>query len=217
MRRFFFDNDGILVDTEKFYAEACDEISRDLFGLPFPLEMYQYYGYTKGVGIQEWLAEQGISREKIAEFRKIRDKRYAEKLSQKIEPLPGVRDFLEFCKSREILTAVVTATYLRYFLQIHQQTGLLPYFNFWVTKDDIENNKPAPDGYLLAAKKAGVKPENCLVIEDSPRGIQAGKAAGMTVYAIPTEQTSKLDLSPADKIFAGFSELRKFVSKSIFK
>lgn len=209
----FLDNDGVLVDTEKFYAEACDEISRDLFNLPFPLEMYQEYGYTKGLGIQEYLAEQGISREKIREFREIRDKLYAQKLSQKIIPLPGVVDFLELAKSREILTACVTATPLLHFLKIHNQTGLLPYFKFWVVNEDVQKSKPSPECYLLAAQRAGVNPAKCLVVEDSPRGIKAGKEAGMTVYAIPTEQTKKLDLSLADKIFAGFPKLIEFWQK----
>ena len=209
----FLDNDGILVDTEKYYAEACDEISRDLFGIPIPLETYQEYGYIKGIGVQEFLVENGVSREKIPEFRKIRDQRYMGKLSREISPLPGVVDFLELIKSREILMAVVTATHLDSFLKIHNQTGLLPYFKFWVVNEDVQKNKPAPEGYLLAAKKAGVNPANCLAIEDSPRGIKAAKDAGMTVYTIPTKQTEKLDLSLADKKFAGFSELIEFLEK----
>ncbi len=214
MRQFeaiFLDNDGILVDTEKFYASACDEISRDLFGLPFPLPKYQEYGYTKGIGIRGWLAEQGISSEKIEEFRKIRDRRYEEKLSQKITPLPGVVDFLKTLKSREILTAAVTAAPLRHFLQIHNQTGLLSYFKFWIVNEDVAKSKPSPEGYLLAAEKAGVNPKNCLVIEDSPRGIKAGKDAGMTVYTVPTKQTENLDLSLADKKFAKLTDLKRFL------
>lgn len=209
----FLDNDGILVDTEKYYAEACDEISRDLFGIPIPLETYQEYGYTKGIGVQEFLVENVVPREKIPEFRQIRDKLYEKKLSQEITPLLGVVDFLEQIKSREILMAVVTATPLRHFLQIHNQTGLLPYFKFWVVNEDVQKSKPSPECYLLAAKKAGVNPANCLAIEDSPRGIKSAKDAGMTVYAIPTAQTKKLDLSLADKIFAGFSELMDFLKK----
>jgi len=209
----FLDNDGIMVDTEKFYAAACDEISRELFGLEFPLEMYQEYGYTKGIGITGYLQEQGKSHEKIREFQQIRDKLYEQKLSQKIVPLPGVLDFLELVKSREILTACVTAAPKRHFLQIHNQTKLLPYFKFWITNEDVAKTKPSPECYLSAAKKAGVNPANCLVIEDSPRGIAAGKSAEMTVYAIPTEQTEKLDLSLADKKFAGFPELIEFLQK----
>lgn len=209
----FLDNDGVLVDTEKFYAEACDEISRELFSLPFPLEMYQEYGYTKGIGIQGWLKEQEIKDKEIQNFRQIRDSRYEEKLSQKIEPLPGVVNFLEKIKSREIPIACVTATLLSHFLQIHNQTGLLPYLGFWVTNEDVKKSKPSPECYLLAAKKANVNPANCLVIEDSPRGIQAGKEAGMTVFTIPTEQTKNLDLSLADEKFAVFLELIDFFEK----
>ncbi len=208
----FLDNDGVLVDTEKFYAEACDEISRDLFGLGISLEKYQEYGYTKGIGIQVWLSEQGVTPAEIQKFREIRNKRYVEKLSQEIIPLPGVVDFLKWTKSREILTAVVTATYEEHFLKIHKRTKLLPYFKFWITHDDVKKTKPSPEGYLLAAQKAGVNPVKCLVIEDSPRGIKAGKEAGMTVFAIPTAQTKNLDLSLADEKFAGFSELLAFLA-----
>ena len=98
-------------------------------------------------------------------------------------------------------------------MKIHNQTGLLPYFKFWVVNEDVQKSKPSPECYLIAAKKAGVNPANCLAIEDSPRGIKSAKDAGMTVYAIPTAQTKKLDLSLADKIFAGFSELMDFLKK----
>jgi HAD superfamily hydrolase (TIGR01509 family) len=205
----FLDNDGILVDTEKFYAEASDEISQDLFGIEIPLKTYQTYGYIKGTGTSQFLKEQGIPNKKIENYKIIKDSLYEEKISQNIKPLPGVIDFLKIIKSREILTAVVTAAPRRHFLQINNQTGLLTYFKFWVVNEDVEESKPSPECYLLAAKKAGVDPADCLVIEDSPRGIIAGKKAGMTVYAIPTEQTKNLDLSLADKIFAGFMELIK--------
>ncbi len=209
----FLDNDGILVDTEKFFAEACDEISRDLFKLPFSLEMYQKYGYTKGIGIQGWLREQNIAENDIQAFRKIRNQSYVEKLSQDIKPLPGVVAFLELKSREKIPMACVTATLLPHFLQVHNKTGILPYLDFWITNEDITKSKPSPEGYLLAAEKMKVDPKNCLAIEDSPRGIMAGKKAGMTVYTIPTEQTKDLDLSLADEKFAGFSDLIEFLQK----
>ena len=84
---------------------------------------------------------------------------------------------------------------------IHSQTGLLDFFNDIVTLEDVKQSKPSPEGYLLAAKKLNVSPEKCLVIEDSPRGMVAGKTAGMTVWAVPTDQTRELDLSSADEVF----------------
>ena len=71
------------------------------------------------------------------------------------------------------------------------------------TSDNIEQNKPAPDVYLFAAAQLGVRPENCLVFEDSLAGLQSAKAAGMTVAAVPNSVTRTLDFSQADIIIDG--------------
>ena len=65
--------------------------------------------------------------------------------------------------------------------------------------DMVTNGKPAPEIYLTAAGKLSVDPSRCLVFEDSPHGIQAGKAAGMTVVAVLTDLTRDLDVSLADR------------------
>ena len=196
-----FDNDGILIDTERRYVQACQEITQEMFGLEITLEIYQEWGYTKGTGTQGWLLAQGIENEKVEKYRTLRDVRYEELLSQPIEVMDGVKELLEFLGSQKIPRAMVTATFRKHLDLAHSQTGLLPMFTFAVTNEDTENSKPAPDGYLLAAKKLGIAPEKCLVLEDSPRGIAAGKAAGMTVWAIPSEQTRNLDVSMADERF----------------
>lgn len=80
-----------------------------------------------------------------------------------------------------------------------------------VTIDDVENGKPAPDPYLKVAKGLGVAPEQCVVIEDAPAGIQAAKAAGAKVIGIPT--TNKEDaLREADAVISRFADLRVEVS-----
>ena len=65
----------------------------------------------------------------------------------------------------------------------------LPVPDVLVTADQVENGKPAPDPYLLAAERLGVDPAACLVFEDAPAGIAAGRAAGMTVWAVTTTRT----------------------------
>ena len=76
-----------------------------------------------------------------------------------------------------------------------------------VTIDDVERGKPAPDPYLKVAKGLGVEPEDCVVIEDAPAGIQAAKAAGARVIGIPT--TNAVDaLHDADAIISRFADLR---------
>ncbi len=202
-----FDNDGILIDTERLFARACQEVIQEMFGWQLTLDLYQRWGYITGKGTQGWLASRRISKDTISEYRIRRDQRYEDFLRYPIESMVGVQKLLDFLSEKEIPRAVVTATYRKHLELAHTQTGLLSLFKFTITNEDIKQSKPAPNGYLLAAEKLGVLPEKCLVLEDSPRGIAAGKAAGMTVWAVPSEQTKELDLSVADEIFGSLEEV----------
>ena len=82
----------------------------------------------------------------------------------------------------------------------------LPVPGVLVTADQVARGKPAPDPYLLAAERLGVDPAACLVIEDAPAGIAAGRAAGMTVWAVATTHAPD-ELTGAHRIAAGLPEL----------
>jgi mannitol-1-/sugar-/sorbitol-6-phosphatase len=69
-----------------------------------------------------------------------------------------------------------------------------------VPADEVERGKPAPDAYLLAAERLGVDPARCVVLEDAPAGVAAGKAAGMSVWAVATTHGAG-DLGEADRVF----------------
>ena len=75
-----------------------------------------------------------------------------------------------------------------------------------MTADQVARGKPAPDPYLLAAERLGVDPADCLVLEDAPAGIAAGRAAGMTVWAVATTHGPG-DLGAAHRIATGLPEL----------
>jgi mannitol-1-/sugar-/sorbitol-6-phosphatase len=75
-----------------------------------------------------------------------------------------------------------------------------------VTSDEVVRGKPAPDAYLLAAERLGVDPAACLVLEDAPSGVAAGRAAGMTVWAVATTH-APAELAAAHRIAAGLPEL----------
>ncbi len=70
----------------------------------------------------------------------------------------------------------------------------------WLSREDATNGKPAPDLYLEAAQRIGCAPADCLVVEDTPTGVAAGKAAGMTVIAWPHAMTASMDFSRADRV-----------------
>ena len=83
----------------------------------------------------------------------------------------------------------------------------LPKPDVFITAGDVQAGKPAPDGYLLAAQRLGVKPADCVVIEDAPAGIQAGKSAGMRVIAV-TSTLSEEVLRQADAVVRQLSDLK---------
>jgi sugar-phosphatase len=82
----------------------------------------------------------------------------------------------------------------------------LPEPEVLVTADQVLRGKPAPDSYLLAAERLGLDPAGCLVLEDAPAGVAAGKAAGMTVWAVTTTHAAA-ELGAADRIATGLPDL----------
>ena len=128
-------------------------------------------------------------------------------LQNPIEPMSGVRELLQFLQNNNIPRALVTATPRPHLELAHSQTGLLSSFSFTICNQEVPRSKPFPDGYLLAAEKLGVDPQNCLVLEDSPRGVVAGKDAGATVWAIPSGQTKILDFSRANEVLDSLGEV----------
>ena len=83
--------------------------------------------------------------------------------------------------------------------------GLTDAFDAIVTADDVDAGKPAPDIYLLACERLGVRPEDSLALEDSPSGIAAAKAAGLACIAVP--QFAETDVSEADRVIDSLEEL----------
>jgi sugar-phosphatase len=81
-----------------------------------------------------------------------------------------------------------------------------------VSSDEVARGKPAPDPYLLAAERLGVDPADCLVIEDAPSGIAAGRAAGMTVWAVTTTH-APAELEHAHRVAGGLPELLADLSR----
>jgi sugar-phosphatase len=109
--------------------------------------------------------------------------------------------------------AVVTSCELPLALARLQGAGL-PVPDVLVTSDMVARGKPAPDPYLLAAACLGVSPADCIVLEDAPPGIAAGRAAGMTVWAVTTTHPAQ-DLGEAHRVAGGLPELLQAISPMI--
>jgi sugar-phosphatase len=90
----------------------------------------------------------------------------------------------------------------------------LPVPRVLITSDLTERGKPHPDPYLAAAAALGADPADCLVIEDAPAGIAAGRAAGMTVWAVTTTHTA-MELAEADRVFEALADAVQHVDRAV--
>ncbi len=124
-------------------------------------------------------------------------------------PLPGVPDVPLGLRARGVPLALATASRRPVIQAILETVGLGRTFDAVVSGDEVARGKPAPDGFLMAARRLGVPPEQCLVVEDSRNGVLAGKAAGMVVAAVPCPATSHEDFSAADLVLPSLEALPK--------
>ena len=110
-----------------------------------------------------------------------------------IDPLPGAKEFLTYLNDHGIKAGIATSNGREMVEAVLESLGVRGFFQVVTTACEVNAGKPAPDIYLCVAEKLGVKPEDCMVFEDVPAGILAGKRAGMTVYAIEDEFSRKME------------------------
>lgn len=212
---YFFDMDGVLFDSMPNHAIAWDEVMKT-HGLPFTArDCYINEGRTGESVIREavWKAHnREATREEITTI-------YAEKsayfsmLEEKAGgtlPIPGVAEVLKHLASLGCQIWVVTGSGMRSLID-NLNTALPPVFqkDKMITAFDVVHGKPDPEPYLKAWERSGLSKEQCVVIENAPLGVQSGKAAGLTVYAVNTGVLSNEDLEQAgaDRVFNSMEEL----------
>ena len=191
----FFDNDGILVDTEPLFFQATQEILATV-GIDLSVDLYHDWTMRQGRTVFELVSEKGVSDEEILEMRRVRGARYDALIRSGIRVLAGVHDTMDALRGLRP-KAIVTSSSRDHFDEIHVQTGLLPNFDFVLADGDYARHKPHPDPYLAAAERMGVDPARCLAIEDTERGLVSATDAGMACVAIPNELTAGADFSRA--------------------
>ncbi|MBN2716812.1 MAG: HAD family phosphatase [Deltaproteobacteria bacterium] len=210
IKYLLWDNDGVLVDTEQYYfAAGCQVLSE--IGIRLTQAQFRETSLRMGQSVFDLASAHGISNEQLRLLRKKRDSLYSDFLRTEDILIPGVEEVVTQCAAH-FKMCIVSSSMKNNFFEIHSRTGnLLSFFAFQLLNGDYPNSKPHPDPWLAAMKRFEATPEQCLVIEDSPRGIQAARAAGMTVVAIESAFFKAPDLhpylSPADHCISNITEL----------
>ena len=178
-----FDMDGLMLDSERAINECMARAASDLgHDLPASLWLQMIGG---GDGLCRRLLTERIGANATVELLARAEAMYDVVADAGIAHRPGIIDLLDWLVARGIPRAVATSTRRSLAMRKLAAAGLLPYFDAVATSSDVAAQKPAPDVYLLAASKLGVAPARCLVLEDSPTGVRAALAAGMTPVQVP--------------------------------
>lgn len=174
---FLFDLDGVLIDSERKYSEIWGDINRE-----FPTGDPDMPKKIKGTTLEHILSTYYTD----PKIRARVEERLNEREQKMIyEYTPGARELLVWLKDNGIPTALFTSSNQ---LKMKHLDDELPemrsFFTQIVTGEMVSRSKPAPDGYLYAAKLIGAAPEHCVVFEDSLQGVKAGRAAGGLVVGV---------------------------------
>jgi HAD superfamily hydrolase (TIGR01509 family) len=213
IRAVFWDNDGVLVDTEKLYFQATRELLLPA-GVTLTPELFKRISLDEGRSTFDLAEEKGVSREEINRLQAKRNRRYAELLEGGVRILDGVEETLGSLRGK-VIQAIVTSSRRSHFDAMHVRTGLPPFFDFILTREDYVLSKPDPEPYRLAMERSGCFPEECLVVEDSERGLRAALAAGIRCIVVPNDLTQGAAFTGAWRILPSCRQIAEIVDKTL--
>ncbi len=210
LKAIFWDNDGVLVDTEHLYFRATQQVLDEYANIALNREDFVRLSLQQGRSVFALASERGFDAAQCEQMRQKRNALYAQLLAREAEAIDGVEETLQTL-SGQIQMAIVTSSLGEHFDIIHHRTGLLKYFDFWLTRETYQHTKPDPEPYLSALERSGLNRSECLVIEDTERGLKAALAAGIACLVIPGELTRDHDFTGACKILQDIRQLPAFL------
>ena len=209
LRAILWDNDGVLVDTERLYFQAGRETLASM-GVELTPEQFAEISLKQGESVFQLLPEQDP--ETIERLRQDRNRRYSDLLGGGGLVIDGAEAVLQQLHG-QVAMGVVTGSRRDHFEIIHATTNLLRFFDFVVTREDYNRSKPDPDAYQTAMRQQGLSPEACVVVEDSERGCAAAVAAGIRCLVVPNPMTGAGDYPGAYRILDGIEAVVPAVRK----
>lgn len=197
------------MDSEPLWGQVDYEMFEER-GLQTSEDLFRRRLGTGNKRTIEIYKEEFSFNESVEELMEERERRFFKLLDKRIPPMHGVIELVEFLNKRKIKIAIATSgPHKDRMKRILKELGISKYVSAIVTGDEIEKLKPAPDIFLLAAKKLNIKSEFCVVFEDAPSGVEAGKAAGMLSYGVNRDNKTREQLieKGADKVFKNLLEI----------
>ena len=209
IKAVLFDMDGLMVDTESLSTEAFINSAKVQGYNMTKEETLKVLGFTKANIYQFWIDYfQGTN----VDGKKLVDDHYEyiENVLYTVGPekMPYVEELLKYLKENNYKIAVASSSDTADIKNNLEKTKLEKYIDEIASGAEVENGKPAPDVFLLAAERLDVDPKDCLILEDSKAGIKAGKASGAMVFMVPDMFTVDKECEDtADRILTNLGEV----------
>lgn len=188
-----FDNDGLLLDTESVWTRAEEDLF-ELRGAEFtPADKLELVGTSAEIAggiLERRLGEPGRAAELIEELNEL----VVAELEHGVEAMLGARKLLERLQGQGVPLGLVSNSPLRFVRRSIELAGFEGFFDVVLSAHEVAAPKPAPDPYVEACRRLGVEPgPDVVALEDSPTGVSAARAAGLTVIGIPSVEGVLLD------------------------
>ena len=184
MQTVIFAMDGTLIDTERVSQSSWCRAASDL-GITLSSEILHAFVGCSIPNAKEIINAEFGDPDLTERLFEHQAGIFMEAMERDLELKPGAAEAIAAAKERGLGVALATSSGREYSTNNMTRFGLMDSFDVTVFKEDIENHKPAPDVYLVAAERLGVDPAQCIAVEDSFNGVRAGAAAGMHVVMVP--------------------------------
>ena len=178
-----FDLDGLLLDTEQVWDEVREALTRERGGRWHDRAQADMMGMSSSEWSRYMHDELGLA-EPPEELNRLVVERMRERYAERLPLIDGAVDAVRRLAEHWPLGLASSSNRPLIDLAL-EEMGVAPLFSATVSSEEVERGKPAPDVYLEAARRLGVRPDDATAVEDSANGIRAARAAGMSVVAIP--------------------------------
>ena len=201
-----FDLDDLMIDSERFHFDALKRLMKK-YGKSTPEEWFAPMIGLDNYECAEFVIKNAQLPITVDAYVDQTLENLIELLPQMIKPNPGLFELIDLLTGSGIKLGVASNSFRKYVTLALESLGVIDSFACVITAEDVEQGKPAPDIYLLAAQCLGTEPECCLALEDSPAGMIAALSAGMSCAVIPNQHIKGANFSDATYVFSSLVEL----------
>lgn len=200
-----WDLDGVIVDSGRFHFEAFQQLMAEQGRDLSEEEFGRLFGRQNDDILRALLGD--LPPERVQELAARKERLFRERIAGRIEALPGAVELVRRLARAGVKQAIVSSTPRENIELIVHSLGIDSALDTLVGEEDAWRGKPDPQPFLIAAERLGVTPEQCLVFEDAPEGIEAAKRAGMRAIGIATTRQGE-QLSTADEVVDALTDER---------